>query len=192
MWYVSPNCSGAVSVDHTGQYIEGVCHVPESAHSEALGDLMSALELRIPPVVLVLLTAVVMAALAPAFPSYSFPFPAGAPFAAALAVAGGVIALLGVWEFRRAGTTVDPRVPEQSASLVVRGVYRFSRNPMYLGFLLVLCAWGVFLGNVLALAMLPVFVAYMNRFQIGPEERHMREKFPQPYAAYVARVRRWI
>ncbi len=153
---------------------------------------MSALELRIPPVVLVLLTAAVMELLAAVFPGFSFPFPAGAPFAAALAVAGGVVAILGVWEFRTAGTTVDPRVPEQSASLVVRGVYRFSRNPMYLGFLLVLCAWGVFLGNVLALAMLPVFVVYMNRFQIEPEERHMREKFTQSYAAYLATVRRWI
>jgi len=153
---------------------------------------MSALELRIPPVALVLLTAAVMAALAATVPGFGLPLPAGTQFAVLLAVVGGLVAILGIWEFRTAGTTVDPRVPEQSASLVVRGVYRFSRNPMYLGFLLVLCAWGVFLGNVLALAMLPVFVVYMNRFQIEPEERHMREKFAQSYAAYVATVRRWI
>ncbi len=153
---------------------------------------MTTLELRIPPLLLMALCAGLMVALAAAAPAAGLPIPASGLIAGALALLGAVIAVLGVWEFRSAGTTVDPRIPEQSASLVVRGVYRFSRNPMYLGFLLLLCAWAVFLSSLAALVMLPVFVLYMNRFQIAPEERYMREKFAETYAAYQARVRRWL
>jgi len=63
---------------------------------------------------------------------------------------------------------------------------------MYFGFLLVLIAWGVFLGNLASLLPLPAFVVYMNRFQIIPEERHMREKFGEAYRHYEAKVRRWV
>ena len=108
------------------------------------------------------------------------------------AAIGVAFALRGVLEFRSAGTTVDPRVPDQSVSLVIRGVYRISRNPMYAGFLLVLIAWGMFLSNLASFVLLPVFVIYMNRFQITPEERHMREKFGEAYREYEAEVRRWI
>lgn len=111
--------------------------------------------------------------------------------AAVLAV-GGCIALLGVLEFRSAGTTVDPRTPNESKSLVVKGVYRFTRNPMYLGFLLILVAWGLFLGSVFAALLLPLFIVYMNRFQILPEERHMRALFGEAFDRYASRVRRWL
>jgi len=111
--------------------------------------------------------------------------------AAVLAV-GACIALLGVLEFRSAGTTVDPRTPNESESLVVKGVYRFTRNPMYLGFLLMLVAWGLFLGSVFAALLLPLFIVYMNRFQILPEERHMRALFGEAYNRYASQVRRWL
>ncbi len=105
---------------------------------------------------------------------------------------GACIAILGVMEFRAAGTTVDPRVPDQSESLEIRGVYRCSRNPMYLGLLLVLCAWGLFLGSIPSLLFLPAFVIYMNRFQIIPEERFVREKFGESFSKYTSEVRRWV
>jgi protein-S-isoprenylcysteine O-methyltransferase Ste14 len=129
---------------------------------------------------------------AAAAPALDFAVPGASGLALAFAAGGIAIAILGVAEFRRAATTVDPRVPERSASLVVGGVYRYSRNPMYLGMLLVLLGWACYLGSALALAFLPVFVSYMNRFQIAPEERHMRAKFGHSYAQYTARVRRWI
>ena len=82
--------------------------------------------------------------------------------------------------------------PDSTSSLVVSGIYGYTRNPMYLGFLLVLLAWAIFLSNFVALALLPAFVVYMNHFQIGPEERALGSLFAQEYQAYLARVRRWI
>lgn len=153
---------------------------------------MNALELKIPPVVQVVIIAGLMWALAGLLPGLSFAIPGSPLVALGIAMTGVVVALLGVLEFRTAGTTVDPRVPEQSASLVVRGVYRVSRNPMYVGFLLMLTGWAVFLGNIASLLLLPVFILYMNRFQIVPEEQYMREKFGEAYAQYQATVRRWL
>ncbi|MCB1843433.1 MAG: isoprenylcysteine carboxylmethyltransferase family protein [Halioglobus sp.] len=133
-----------------------------------------------------------MWALSRGAPLATLSFPSAGWVAAGFALAGVGIAVLGVLAFRQAETTVDPRSPEQSSTLVVRGVYRYSRNPMYLGFFLVLCAWGVFLGSISPLLLLPAFVVYTNRFQIAPEERFMREKFGESYSAYSARVRRWV
>ena len=106
--------------------------------------------------------------------------------AAVLVVIGGVVA------FRRAKTTVNPMKPDTASSLVVSGIYRYTRNPMYLGFLLLLMAWAAALSNVLALVSLLAFVLYMNRFQIVPEERMLASRFAQDYAEYRARVRRWL
>lgn len=153
---------------------------------------MEKLELKIPPVVQVVITAVLMWTLDVLLQSLSITFPALSLVALFLASTGVAFALLGVLEFWSAGTTVDPRVPDQSASLVTGGVYRISRNPMYAGFLLMLVGWGVFLGNIAGFLLLPVFVMYMNRFQIAPEERHMREMFGEEYLHYEAAVRRWI
>ena len=112
--------------------------------------------------------------------------------AASLAVLGVAVAIAGVASFRRAQTTVNPLKPESTSSLVVSGVYRVSRNPMYVGMLLVLLGWGVLLSNVLALPIVPGFVLYMNRFQIGPEETVLAELFGEEYATYRSRVRRWL
>jgi protein-S-isoprenylcysteine O-methyltransferase Ste14 len=103
-----------------------------------------------------------------------------------------LLALLGVLAFRRADTTVDPRVPQQTSSLVIRGIYRFSRNPMYLEFLLLLIAVACYVINAAAFALLPLFVWYMNRFQIAPEERYLLQKFGADYRAYIKQVRRWL
>jgi protein-S-isoprenylcysteine O-methyltransferase Ste14 len=106
-----------------------------------------------------------------------------------LAVAIVVIAVIG---FRRARTTVDPFHPETASTIVTTGIYQVTRNPMYLGFLLALIALAVFLGN-LASAVIPLlFIVYMNRFQIGPEERALRARFGASYEAYLRSVRRWF
>jgi len=121
-----------------------------------------------------------------------FRIPAADGLAASLVLAGFVVAILGVREFRKAGTTVDPRFPEKAESLVTDGIFRYSRNPMYLGLLCVLLGWAVYLANWPAFLFLPVFVAYMNRFQIRPEERHMLRKFGDAFSDYASRVRRWL
>ena len=153
---------------------------------------MKALELKIPPVVLVALCAVAMTLLAQWLPSLQLPLGWRLLLAAVFAAAGTAVALAGVLAFRQADTTVDPRVPQQTSSLVIRGIYRYSRNPMYVGFLLLLTALGCYLMNAAAFALLPLFVLYMNRFQIAPEERHLLQKFGADYQAYSQRVRRWL
>lgn len=103
-----------------------------------------------------------------------------------------VIAALGGIAFRRAGTTVNPLHPENMSALVVGGIYRVTRNPMYLGMLLMLVGRAIWLANVIPWVLLPGFVAYMNRFQIGPEERALASMFGADFAKYRTRVRRWL
>ncbi len=153
---------------------------------------MQFLELRIPPIAQVLILATAMLALATAFPEMDVSIPGSLILAAGLLGTGSIIALLGVLEFLKARTTTDPRYPHQTESMVVCGVYRFSRNPMYLGFLLMLSGWACYLTNYLPFLLLPLFVVYMNRFQIQPEERHLQQNFGAEFHAYAARVRRWI
>jgi protein-S-isoprenylcysteine O-methyltransferase Ste14 len=94
--------------------------------------------------------------------------------------------------FRRARTTISPVKASAASSLVTTGVYRFTRNPMYLGLLLTLLAWAAFLFNPVALLFVPIFVLYINRFQIKPEERTLSALFGGEYGAYQERVRRWL
>lgn len=153
---------------------------------------MHALELKVPPVVVVLITTSVMVVLAQAAPSLGFEMPARNGVALGLVLMGAAVAIAGVVAFRRAHTTVNPMQPQTSAALVQSGPYRFTRNPMYLGMLLGLGGLGVWLSNVLALLLLPAFVLYMNRFQIEPEERTLAAIFGGRFVTYQAAVRRWL
>ncbi|MFN3579266.1 MAG: methyltransferase family protein [Pseudomonas sp.] len=153
---------------------------------------MHPLELKIPPLGLVGLIAVLMWGLAWLFsPVY---LPAGFRTLAILlcALAGLGFALGGVLAFRRAGTTVDPMSPGKSSALVTDGVYRVSRNPMYVGFVFALIAWGLVLSAPWAMVGPVLFVLYMNRYQILPEERILLKRFGADYAEYKGRVRRWL
>jgi len=153
---------------------------------------MDRLELKVPPIIQMVITAGFMWILAVLLPTMSIARFASALVALVLASIGVAVAILGVQAFLAADTTIDPRIPNQSSSLVTKGVYSISRNPMYLGFLLMLVGWGVFLFNIMSFLLLPLFVMYMNRFQITPEERYMRKKFGQEYSQYAAAVRRWV
>lgn len=150
------------------------------------------LELKIPPVVVVLSTAGLMGLAAWGLPRLTFALPGRAYVAAGLAVAGTLVALVGVSAFRRAGTTVNPMSPDSASALVIAGLYRWSRNPMYLGMLLILLGLAAYFSNILAAALLPVYVLYMSRFQIRPEERALEARFGADFIAYKGRVRRWI
>lgn len=87
---------------------------------------------------------------------------------------------------------MNPIKPMATSSLVTNAAFRFTRNPMYLSLLLYLLAWAVYLSNVWALLFVPVFVLYINEFQIKPEERALSSLFGPEYAAYKERVRRWL
>ena len=150
------------------------------------------LELRVPPLVLAFLVGALIWLASTAFPATRITIPLASWLAAVLAACGIAVAVLGVAAFRRANTTVDPRVPEQSAQVVRSGIYKLSRNPMYVGFFLVLLAWSVSLQQLLAIPLLAAFVAYLTRYQIIPEERFLKDKFGDEYVEYCRRVRRWL
>jgi protein-S-isoprenylcysteine O-methyltransferase Ste14 len=153
---------------------------------------MRVLELKVPPPAVALVTAVLMWLASRSSPSLAFVFPPGNLLAAGLFAIGVMVAISGVVTFRRARTTLNPTKPETSSSLVSWGIYKVTRNPMYLGLLLVLSAWGIFLSNWLAFLFLPVFVLYINRFQIVPEEQALISLFAREFVAYQSRVRRWL
>ena len=114
------------------------------------------------------------------------------PVAAVFGAIGAAVAIGGVVSFRRAKTTVNPLKPETSAALVSTGVYSFTRNPMYLGMVLALFAWAVYLSSAWSLVGPLLFALYITRFQIVPEERVLDGLFGAPFAEYKKRVRRWL
>jgi len=150
------------------------------------------MELRVPPLALLLIAGVLMGLIALSTPPLPWSQTVRVVSGAAIASIGILIAISGVVAFRRARTTVNPMRPDGASSLVASGIYQYTRNPMYLGMLLVLIGWAAYLARPWALVVLPVFVIYMNRFQIGPEERVLAGIFGAEFDLYRNRVRRWI
>ncbi|MBP6483480.1 MAG: isoprenylcysteine carboxylmethyltransferase family protein [Rhodoferax sp.] len=150
------------------------------------------LELKVPPVALALLVSVAMWGVALVFPSIGFPFFSGIIPAVVFSLVGAGISLAGVIAFRRARTTVNPTIPKATSALVDSGIYRVTRNPMYVGFLFMLIGWALLLSNAATLFGPLIFVVYINRFQIAPEERALFSLFGAQYLAYTTRVRRWL
>ena len=153
---------------------------------------MNALELKVPPLVLVLVLAGAMWFAAMQLPSLAITLPWRHGLAVTISGVGILFLLAGVYAFQKAKTTLNPTKPAATSSIVASGVYRVSRNPMYVGFLLALTGWAIFLSHTLPFLLLPAFVAYMNRFQISPEERALSAKFGEEYDTYKQSVRRWL
>lgn len=157
---------------------------------------MSALELKIPPVAVTVLFATLMWLMARSTPALDMglDLPAGLRLAALalFATVAAIIGLAAVRAFHRARTTVNPLSPQGCTALVTSGVFRFSRNPMYLALLLGLLGWGLYLANPLSVLLALAFVPWMNRFQIQPEERTLQRVFGQAFDDYRRRVRRWF
>jgi len=153
---------------------------------------MQRLELKIPPLLVWFVIAGAMFGVAYFAPRLSFTLAGSSAIALVLVAMGVALASAGVIAFRNKLTTVNPLTPSASSSVVTGGVYRVSRNPMYLGFLLALAGWAVYLSNAGAALLLPAFVAYLTQYQIKPEERALLAKFRSEFAQYMSRVRRWI
>lgn len=153
---------------------------------------MPSLESRIPPLAVFAIVAGLMWLGARAVPAADFPLPARPAIALGLVALGVGVAVAGVILCRRAKTTVNPLKPEAASGLVVSGIYRLTRNPMYLGMLVVLVGWAAFLANYVAFPVAAIFVAYLNRFQIAPEERALAMRFGPEFSTYSASVRRWL
>jgi protein-S-isoprenylcysteine O-methyltransferase Ste14 len=148
------------------------------------------LENRIPPPIVAVGFAAGMLGVAWVAPALTFPLPS--MLALPVGAAGLLLDGIALFHFLRRRTTINPLKPQSASALVTGGIYRLSRNPMYLGLASLLLAWAIYLGNLAALAGLPCFILYMNRFQIGPEERALQARFGAEYLAYRMRVRRWL
>ena len=147
---------------------------------------------RIPPPILMLIAAFAMWVLNHGLPLAVWltrPWNRMGALPVSLGIAFIVAALL---RFRQAETTTNPMDPGKATHLVTEGVFRFSRNPMYLGLLLILIGWALWLGSASPWIIPPLFVLAINSLQIIPEERILGRLFGSEYQAYRQRVARWM
>src|SRR5690606_30002512 len=138
---------------------------------------MNALALKVPPVAQVIITAAAMYGVSKMVPALTFSLNGSTALAMGLGMLVMSLGVMGVTQFRIGQTTPNPQSLEKVSSLVTSGIYRYSRNPMYLGLVLILLGWAFYLSHFLAFVLLPVFILYMTRFQIQPEEQMMARKF---------------
>jgi len=152
---------------------------------------MNKLELRLPPLPLTFVFALLMWAINSLLP-LGLSFTGQALIASFLLILGLLFILPAAFSFFNAKTTVDPRTPDKSRTLVISGLYTISRNPMYVGMLLCLISLSMAQGNIFSLLLSFLFAWYITHFQIKPEERFLTEKFGDQYVQYCQKVRRWL
>jgi protein-S-isoprenylcysteine O-methyltransferase Ste14 len=153
---------------------------------------MKTLELKVPPPAVALCLGFLMWLLPAWGGLLDWNYSTRLTLAVLLVLLGQGISVSGMVAFRRAKTTINPVKADAATSLVSSGIYRITRNPMYVGLFITLLAWAAFLGKPAALLVLPLYVAYIHRFQILPEERILTQLFGAEYTAYQQRVRRWL
>ncbi len=153
---------------------------------------MNFLELKVPPVAQAIITAVLMVITAKYLPQVAINPVLQWVSIALLLLLGAYFGIAGIVEFRKRQTTVDPRYPGNASELVDTGIYRLSRNPMYVGIALLLVAIVLYFRSPVLLLGVIAFIAYMTRFQILPEEAYLSKAFGAKYDDYKSRVRRWL
>jgi len=153
---------------------------------------MQSLELKIPPLALVIIVALLMWLSSPYLISIALSEHVRLVLLVSFALLGSIIIGIGALAFKQAQTTVNPTKPETSSSLVNIGIFSVTRNPMYVGMVAWLIGWLCFLASPLTICFIFGFILYMNRFQIIPEERILTTLFKQDYIDYCAQVRRWL
>jgi protein-S-isoprenylcysteine O-methyltransferase Ste14 len=150
------------------------------------------LDLKIPPALVMLLIALIMWLVSHITPDFNSTNTiinfAYIPFV----LIGAFFIIFGIIQFRYSGTTFNPMQPEAASALVTTGIYKVTRNPMYLGILLILIGWGLFLSNLFSCLVTILFILYMNRYQIKPEEKTLELLFGESFIDYKSQVRRWL
>jgi protein-S-isoprenylcysteine O-methyltransferase Ste14 len=139
-----------------------------------------------------ILTGLLMWFIARSSFAYTMVLPYTAEAGTVFIVIGMVVVGLGIREFSRLQTTVNPLDLTASTRLATQSIYRYTRNPMYLGLTLILVGWGLHLDSPVNVLCVIAFVIIMNEWQIKPEEAALRELFGEEYEAYCRRVRRWL
>ena len=153
---------------------------------------MSSLDLKIPPDVVWVAVAGLMWLTSQVTAGFGVVESIRRPLALILMAIGTSLIVAARVALNRAGTTWHPTEPGRTTALVTSGVYRFSRNPTYLGMEIVLLSWAVVLASPAAGLVSGLFVAYIARFQIQPEELVLSASLGQEYRDYSNRVRRWV
>ena len=153
---------------------------------------MKKLELLLPPLPLTLALCGIIALCAKLTPQLSLSITSAVEWGFAFWIVGMAFVLPAAISFFKAKTTVDPRTPEKSNTLVISGLYKVSRNPMYVGFLFIIVGTACFYGHISGLIISALFTPYLNRFQISLEEQQLSARFGAEYEQYCQKVRRWL
>lgn len=150
------------------------------------------MELKVIPVVQVLIAGILMVVLSKLLPELILNWPAQNKITLLLFTLAIFIGISAIISFKRHKTTVNPTKPEASTTVVSSGIYSLSRNPMYLAMLISLISLAYYLQNITSLPVILIFIGYMTRFQIIPEEKVLTKIFGQQYLDYQSKVRRWL
>lgn len=150
------------------------------------------MKLKIPPPLVVVFFGLLMYGLARVLPIGHFEFFGRLYLVKGLLILAIAVIGIALVQFFKNKTTTNPIALENTSKLVTNGIYAFSRNPMYLGFLLVVLAWGLWLENAFNILIAAGYVSYMNKFQIIPEEKMLTKIFKKKYQHYCVQVRRWF
>lgn len=153
---------------------------------------MNFLELKIPPVALLLIAISGMGSAQLYLPHLGLPHWLALGLSGISFTIGMTFILLAVWVFRKHRTTVNPHTPENSSTLITSGILQHTRNPIYLGFVLLIIATGLAMQSIMFPLFTIGFIFYITRFQIMPEERTLQALFPQDFTQYAKLTRRWI
>ena len=145
---------------------------------------------KIPPPIVTLVSALLIFFSKELFPNYAFDYQS--MLSIVIFVSGLMILISAVSLFKKKETTVNPMSPEKASSLVVDGVFKHTRNPMYLGMSVVLLSISIQFNPIGGLLIVSLFVAYITAFQIIPEEEAMEENFGEEYLSFKRSTRRWI
>ena len=145
---------------------------------------------KIPPTILTLLFLIFNYILSFNFLKIDIPYKYF--FTTLLIIFGFYIIIRSSRLFAQAKTTIDPLRPFKSTSLITNDIYKYSRNPMYFGYLLIIIGSSVYLGNVISIIIIPLFIFTINFLQIIPEEEALKDIYGPRYDEYLSKVRRWI
>lgn len=149
------------------------------------------MSLRVPPPILLLLSILGMYLLSRFYPVMTFDFDGKSLLISMLCFIGVIPGFTAIIAFAKANTTIDPRYPQKTSRLVTTGIYRLTRNPMYLGLVFFLFAAAFYFSALSCFVVVPVFIWVMNNFQIEPEEAVLLAMFGEDYQHYCQTVRRW-
>jgi protein-S-isoprenylcysteine O-methyltransferase Ste14 len=153
---------------------------------------MKSIENRVPPPLVAIVFAIAMWAISIVDPNIGLSQTVRVSAIALLWLLGTAFSFAGVISFKLSKTTVNPLKPDTASALVTSGIYQITRNPMYVGFVVFLLAWATYLSSVGSLVVVAVFIAFIQRFQIIPEERALLSLFGQEFEDYTGKVRRWL